>query len=343
MLNLTSAAYFSKKASIWIIVGIISILFLIILVIFGKTIKASLFPAPPPPQTVAFGQLPRVDLSEGVKPAPNLNYSLQTITGDFPSLPNYAKVFAIGTDAPSFASGGQAKTLAQSLEFDSEPIENTNGKLKFGIKNKPGKTLSIDSISGNFEFLTNYLSDPAILISKPKGLDDARQMATDFLKKMKLDANEFPKDKIQTVMYRVDGGNLVDSNSLSTTNLIEVDFNHADIDKLPIIYPQAKKADVYAITSSSAVVESISKPLKIQRNKFATYPLKTPSQAFEDLKAGKGAFSEKVTSSDVTIIEVSLGYVASLLNKDYLQPMYFFKTSAGPIGYVDAVDSKWIK
>lgn len=343
MLNLTSAADFSKRASFWIVAGTIAIIVLIVFVIFGKSIKDSFFPAPPLPQTVAFGQLPKADLSEGVKAVPNLNYSLQTISGDFPKLPSEAKVFAIAKDEPSFAASGNAKNLAQTLGFDKEPVENSNGMLKFGMQNKPDITLSIDIVSGNFEFLTNYLNNPSILNSKPKSVEDARQMATDFVKKMNLNLNEFPKDRIQTQMFRVDGGNLIDSSSLSTTNLIEVDFNHADIDMLPVIYPQSRKADVFAITSAGDVVASTSKLLKIQRNQFATYPLKTPSAAFEDLKAGNGAFNDKIINSDVTVIDVSLGYVASLLNKDYLEPMYFFKTANGPTAYIEAVDPKWIK
>src|SRR3989344_4728878 len=101
MTTLAQTAIFSKKAFHWLIIGLLVVVFLIIALIIGKMIQKSYFP-PKFAATVAFGKIPKLDLSDGIKPPSGTTYTIETITGDLPSLDETAKVFAAREAEASF-------------------------------------------------------------------------------------------------------------------------------------------------------------------------------------------------------------------------------------------------
>src|SRR3989304_10594007 len=96
--NLTETASFSRKAFIWAIRLVGAIVVLVLLISLGRVLKNTIFPPKPLPATVAFGKLPKLDLTEGIKPQAQITYSIETISGQLPSLPNTAKVFTIASN-----------------------------------------------------------------------------------------------------------------------------------------------------------------------------------------------------------------------------------------------------
>ena len=102
MATLSQTSEISKKTFIGglIVVGLI---FLSILTFkFGLTLKNMLYPAPPPASTVAFGKIPKLDISEGVNPPEKIDYKVETISGELPKLTHEIKVFKIDFPKPSF-------------------------------------------------------------------------------------------------------------------------------------------------------------------------------------------------------------------------------------------------
>jgi len=342
MATLTETAIFSKKASRWVGAGIIILIVLIILLISGKTIKNMILPPKAPPATVAFGKLPKFDLSLGIKPPTVVSYDLETVSGAFPiSLPQSAKVFSIAFPESSFGALEQVKVKASRAGFSSEPVEVLPGSAKFVDNSKKDKVLTIETASGNLVLFSNYLSNPEIITRKTKSVEDAIRIARNFFNNFDLDMEEFPEKNIQTRKLRVDTGGLKETLALSDTNLIEVVFGRADADKLPILAAWEETPQVWAFVSGDEIVAANLKIAKIQKFRFSTYPLKGVQKAYDDLKAQNAAFNKKAAGSQIAIREVTLGYIEGKSTEEFLQPVYLFRGNEGFVAYVAAVAGDW--
>lgn len=343
MSTLTETASFSKKASIWVVIGIVALVFLMIFLGVAGNIKNALFPPPPLPATVAFGKLPAMDLSEGYKAPGGISYSIETVSGDLPVLVKEAKAFAIAPGVLSFGALEDVKTKASQNGFSGDVKEINGTKVEFTDPQESGRILTMDKTTGNFMLTSNYATDQSIITSRPESLESAIKSARSFFGNFGISELEFPAEKIRTQFLRIDGNILSKVASLSAANLVQVDFLRADIDKLPVIWPKDMAKLATALVSERKVVAADLNLLPIRKNSFATYPLKGTAAAFSDLKDGRGAFVKPIKTNSMIISDVKLGYVESSKNELYLEPVYLFYSSDEQIGYVPAVDAKWIK
>lgn len=341
MSSLTEAALVSKKAFFWTLVAIATIIAIFIFLGIGKNIKTALFPPKDLPATVAFGKLPGVDLSSGFRASGGVTFELETISGGFGTLPAYGKVFAIRVPESSFGAIDALKNNASSIGFDLDPTETTSGVYKFTDEDDENRTLTVDILSGNFEFETGYLDNPEVLDARMENEEAAVDAALDFFQSYGVDLADYPVDKVQVRKMRVDGGHLTETQALANANLIEVNFARGDLDELPIIWAKESEAGISALVSEREVVWAKHQSVGVLKNMFATYPLRAPALAYEDLQSGTGAFNKQVTTSKVTVIGVSLGYVESAKAQEYLVPMYLFKLADGTFAYSPAVDGVW--
>lgn len=341
MSSLTETAIFSKKAFFWGIIAVSIVVAVIIFLGIGRSIKNALFPTGPLPATVAFGKLPSMDLSGGYKPPAGVTYNLETISGELATLGEMAKVFAIGKPESSFGALERIKMKAESIGFRETPTQVTPGVFKFVDSQDEDRILTIDSYSENFTLETNYFVDPEIVAGRPQSDQQAIDAAVSFLENYGLVLDDFPEDKIETRKLRIDGNILTETPALSNANLIRVNFGRGDLDEVPVFWARWNEAGISVLVSEREIVSASVNPPMVLKHKFATYPLRAPAAAFEDLKKGQGAFSKPVTTSQVTIIDVSLGYVESGKTGDWLIPVYLFRGVGDFFGYVPAVDDKW--
>lgn len=343
MTTLTDTALFSKKAFIWASVFVLSIVILVIIFTLGRSIVNSLFPPKSFPAAVAFGKLPKLDLSSGIKPQSSITYSLETITGELPPLASTAKVFMIGQEESSFGDLERAKIKAGNAGFSQAPLGTTGNVLKFADAKNKERVLTIDITNNNFTLESNYLNDLEIIAGKVGTKEGAIATARGFLGIFDVDEKSFPQTKTETVLYRIDGGNLVDVPALSNANLIQVNFARADLDKLPIISPTALKPKVWVLVSDKKIVAAKLSILKIEKHKFSSYPLKGTGKAFGDLKAGYGAFNKPFSEKQFPIRNVTLGYLETENFQPFLLPVYIFESDDGLMAYVSALDNAWVK
>ena len=342
MANLTQTAIFSKKAVGWIIAGLIILVSLIVFLGLGKTLKNLVSPAKVAPATVAFGKLPRMDTSEGIKPPRSITYSIETISGDLLQLPEVAKVFGVAVREPTFGDLEKYKEMASRAGFDQEPTEITGSLVKFANRERNDRVLIIDRLTGNFKLESKYATDMQIISTRPQSIDSAITKASDFFRNLDINLQEFPPEKIQIRKLRIDGTNLTETQSLINANLIEVNYSRGNLDKSPVIWPRNDAAGVSALIAESTVVAATFNVSAVQKYRFASYPLKGTARAFEELKAGLGIFNEELSGNNFSIIEITLGYVESI-KYSFLQPVYFFKGVDNIIAYVPAVDEAWIE
>ena len=139
----------------------------------------------------------------------------------------------------------------------------------------------------------------------------------------------------------MDGGNLTKTPALSSANLVQVNFQRNSLDGLEVTSPQENNPSAKAQVSERKIVTAELSRLSIRPNKFATYPLKGIDKAFEQLKAGMGAFNKVPTTSTIPVRDVVLAYLETRKYQNYLQPVYVFKSDNGQVAYVGAVDDSW--
>lgn len=308
---------------------------LFVLFLFGRSIKNSLFPPPPPAATVAFGKLPGTDFSEGIRQSGTINYKIETISGGLPQLPTNAKVFEISASNSSFGKLQDVKKEAQSIGFDQEAQIIPQGFRFVDIKDS-SRIFTVNSSNGNFLYQTS-LQD----ISKPNSVDEAMTTARVFFDNFGLSDKEFPDNKISTASLKFSANDLVPALSFSSADLVRVDFYRADLDKLPILPIIDGKSQIVAQVAKKGVVGAKMNIYNLERFKFATYPLKGVKKAYEELQSGSGVFNGTPTDP-FEITDVSLGYVEGSNTGNFLEPVYIFAGRGNSKAFIGAVDNAWI-
>lgn len=361
MTSLTDAAAFAKKASIWVLIGVATIGALFIIFTIGKAVKNALIPQKPLPATVAFGKLPKLELDSGIKAGRQINFKVETISAELPTLTSHAKVFRITSVESTFGAIERVKIAVSKVGFTKDPAKIEGNILQFIDPRDTRRIITVDALSNNFDLTSDFLNNQKIISSKPRSVDEAINESREFIKDLGIESGDFQKENAQTKLIRISDGRLVEATSLSSANLVLVNFYREEIDKLPILSLLEEEAPLQVLVASTGIVAAQSSRVPISFHIFSTYPLKGTLRAFEDLKMGKGVFNkagdsrvpfEKTVAtgearlllkSDFQIRDVSLGYVETQNLQEYLQPVYIFKSDDNLFGYVAAVDDAWTK
>lgn len=342
-MSLTDTASFSRKAFRWVLLFVGVIFALLILFFIGRGIKNLIFPPSPVPPSVAFGKLPKLDLSEGVQPSSNIQFNIETISGSLPMLDARAKVFKISSGDTTFGGVEKIKSIAAKLGFGPNLQGSTGNTYEFVDSKEAGRTFSIDISNLNFNLDSEFYNQTNLIGQNPGSEKSAIDDAYNLFSAYNFDINDFPKEGVKTRMLRIDGKNLVEVPSLAGANIIEVAFTRANIDKLEVINPNLEKHPAVAYVANKKIVRAVLQKQDIRLNEFATYQLKGTQSAFEDLKAGKGAINKQPAENIFPIREVKLGYLENAGSQDFLQPVYLFKSDNGLIAYVSALSDLWTK
>lgn len=345
MATLTDAATVSRKVFKVFVIFASFFLAVILFLTFGKSIRDQIFPPGAPPPTVAFGKLPEMDLSGGIKPPLAATYTIETISGDLPALPQSTKIFEVEPEKVQFGDLERAKKSADRAGFTGEPEQIAPSKVRFTDPQNPQRKLTIETSTGNLELESNWQNNLKILTEKIRNEQDALDKARDFFLAFGLSRNEYPDKNVKLIKYRVDAGKLVEVQAISQANLIKIVYKRSDLDKLPILPERENEDTIWALVSNRDVVAASLSNLRIQRFKFATYPLKGVTKAFEDLRTQKAAFIKQDfpanSKNNLIIRKVSLSYIESRNKQSFLQPVYLF-TGDNFIAYVPAVSDAWV-
>jgi hypothetical protein len=350
MTSLTRTAYLTKQVLIF---GVIIVGILIGLRIFwglGKQIWRSVSPPPTPAPSVSFGQLPPLDFSGGsfATSSAKISYEIETIEGKLPQLPTQAKVFKVNQPPASILSGEKAKQKAARLGFSPILQQFSDRIYVFQDAEIYGRTLTIDIVTGSFSITSDLYQFPEILsLTGQLRPQDAIGQAKNFLRDNIATTSDFPDAKIQTKLLKLEDRDLVEAKSVGEAQLIRVDFYRQDLEKLPILPLEKDKANIWVLVSplkeSKKQIVGVNFtywPVDIKT--WATYPLKTSQEAFDELKIGKGI----VISTKGPIATVRKVYLSYLETKNlpmFFQPVFVFDGDDGFRALVPAVQGAWIK
>lgn len=342
MSSLTNTAQFARKVivGLGILLGA-SLIFFVALNI-GKTVYKTVFPESPPPALIAFGKLPPINFEEGTKPADGMIYKVETVTGELKDFSGEIKVFVIDSPTIRFGDVQRTNSLAESLGFKVPPVSNDEETAVYVSGQDKTKTFEIGITSGIAIINSDYFNNQSLIASQIRGENLARDISSGTVGAFGLRGVDYPAEKIGFVKYKIDNGKLTEVTTLPSANLIQVNYNREDLDKIPVVYTSYQKSKVRVLVSNSGVVAAKVNVTRIQPFRFSTYPLKGTAKAYEQLKAGKAIYNKENTDNVFEIRDIGLAYLDTEAFQPYLQPVYVFKGDDGLEAYVPAIVEDFI-
>jgi hypothetical protein len=350
MATLTVTAFYTRKAIKFGTIGLIA--FVILKYSFGvaSDLWRKFNPPPAPPPTVAFGKLPALVFPEQEE-SPKLSYQLETIQGGLPDLGEAGMVYFIPQPGPNLLALDRAKEKAKQMGFTSAPVSLSSSVYQWNNKAIPPTILEMDIITNNFTLRYAYEDDQNLL--NQKNLPSNEQAATEaksFLNSNKLLEEDLKTGRVEYAYLRFTPPKLIPSISLSEADFIRVNLFRADQDGLRILPPDPKNALISFLFSGSRerdkrIIEANYYYSPIERQTFATYPLKKSTQAWNELQAGGGFIANlgQNKTGSITIRRVYLAYYDSQTLQNFLQPVFVFEGDQEFYAYVPAVSPEWLE
>ncbi|MEK7550700.1 MAG: hypothetical protein AAB535_02855 [Patescibacteria group bacterium] len=345
MTGLTQVAITTRKT---IRYGIFFIIFLTVgRIVLGASINIykRLFPSPPPPATVKFGKLSKLDFPES--PKINLTYVLETPEGDFPKLTSQSKVYFMPKINPNLLSLDVARQKAKSLGFPGEPQQISETIYKFASPSLPS-LLEINIITGIFSISYDLSADRTPLDKKPP----AGQIGTSIIRSYLSGADILPNDltgPTEPEFLKLDGGKFASALSLSESDVVKVNFFRKNHDDLASLTASPLESNVWFIVTGSTnkgqqIIAGEFHYYPIDESQFSTYPIKTPQKAFEELQSGQSFIANQGLVKDgetLKIRRIYLAYYDSESPSEFYQPIYVFEGDKGFMAYIPAVTSDY--
>lgn len=265
----------------------------------------------------------------------------------------------------------------------SQEVALGNANYEWNQATNPYEKIVFNIVNFDFTLTSRYLSYlPVLNAQQLSDENSAIDTAKLFLSSIQLlpedldfaKTKEPPKDThylTRPQLFSIRNGALVPTTSLSKAQIIRVDFYQKDIEykmstgkpngaggfemvdiKLPIMYPKPPYSTmnffIGSATSDSQVYaanfvhKTITFPGDLDPE--ATYDIKTPQEAFEELKNGAGYIAtDPGSQSEILINNIFLAYYLGEGKQEYLMPVIVFEGENGFFAYVSAVKNDLIK
>lgn len=347
MTGLTKIAITARKVIRYTIFFIIFLTVGKIVLNFSVNLYREKFPSPPPPPTVKFGKLTKIPFPETSTSA-QLTYVLETPEGGLPTnIPSQAKVFFIPRANPNLLSLDVAKEKAKTLQFTSDPVQESETLYKFKDPNFPS-TMEINIVTGVFSISYDLSVDRTPINQKPP----VPEVAASEFRAALSNANVLPDDLTGATTHdflKFDSTGLTPALSLSESDVVKVNLFRKNYDNLPSLTAKPNEANVWAIIGGSTnpeqkIIAAEYHYHPVDESQFSTYPIKTPSSAFSELQSGGAYIADPGTNKDgdtLKIRRVYLAYFDPNEITDFFQPIYVFEGDNGFVAYVPAVSSDY--
>ena len=270
------------------------------------------------PPEVKFGILSKPLLPQTNISPSNYSYSIDTETGSFPEdIPNLVKVFFVPQLGTTLLAPNKARNLADSLGFSEGPQIISSTIYKFS--DQKGGELTIDLESSNLDFQRKVATDSAKFSELPDE-ETLKKEFRSFLKDKNLLNNFLDEGEIR-IQY--------DKNTPQESTTAYISIWPEDIDNLPVVTTRFTSALINATAIKIEGEEKFSSLEYIfwepDQQNSSTYPIKSVTQAFEDLKKGDGVIIVEPEVKRVSISSAYLAYFQPDIYISYMQPVFVFE------------------
>ena len=346
MLTLSQATSLTKNIAKWSAIIVGSIILLLILVRVGKMLKEIIAPTPLPPPTVSFGKLPPIEFPTSAS-AQKLTYSIDTVTGALPNFPDRAKVFVIEKPSPDLLALKKTEEKVVRAGFSAFGTRVFGNTYQWTYpQSSTLQKINVDIFTLQFSISSAFLGNPSVIsgINLPDP-GKAKAIAQDLLLDLTSLYDDLDLEKTKANLFSIRDSVLVPATSVSTAQVIEIDFFQKDIDKLSVVYPKVNNSTMNIFVGGGENQPQVVKADFFHQNissESATYPIKTASDAFLELKNGSTYILSFPNNKDISIRNVYLGYYMGNKEQNFLMPAVVFEGDNGFIAYVSAVKDEWI-
>lgn len=336
----------SLKRSI-ILIGII-----IILVLFFNIFRILfrvLNPPPPDYPNVLFGKLPPIVFPKSTINE-NFTYSLNTLSGTLPVLPDRVNVFKTEIPTVTLLNVQNARDKVSKIGFINDKEKQfrefalTDTRYQWQVvTNGLLRTIVMNTDTYDFKLTSTYRTYPPILNQSRIG-DEAsvKEVISKFFTAMNLlnEDIDMADAKIRSLMLNT--GVLTPADSVSNTHIYRVDLFQKKLDEKPIYYPTHPFSSMYflmmARSHDTEDVLEANFSHQIAASGSASYPIKTAQEAYSELKSGKGYITNYFgTSTSIPITDVTLGYYLGEEKTGYVLPVILFQSKEEFFAFVPAI------
>lgn len=348
MFTLTNASKDTKSIIKWLIILIVLGLIGYGIFRIAILIKDTLYPPPPVTAEKAFGKLPPPNFVLNAKNN-DLTYSINTISGFIPSLPNLGNVYKFTTNKPDLLGLQNTENTVQAAGFISDKKQIDGNIYEWNSLDKYSlvRTIKINILSHTFQVTSDFYNDPDVLAAE--NLPDQKKAiatATDFLNSLGGWTDTLNIDGAKTQLLRIDNQQLTEATSISNTQIIKVNLFPTDIDGLTVFPPNPNEANVNLLVSGGKDMPQVIYANYITRKlgDSSTYSIKDTAKAIEELKNGKAYIaSYNGVDKNISITDIMLGYYDSgKEEQEYLTPIIVFKGSNNFYAYINAITDEEI-
>lgn len=291
-----------------------------------------------------FGKINKIALKKTFGYPANPKFILDTIEGRPETATRTAKVFFLPPATARFGYLGKIYLMAKKFGFDTETtrhkIQNSQAVFE-----DAEKKLTVDVATFNFTYQYRYQNNESVF--ETAALPEAGRIK-ETLKSFLAEAGRYPEELTQGrenllfLKYDAQTKDFATVARAAEANAVELDFFRPDIDGAATLSPTYFTAPNFIVASFSQDAYTILKAqihfFEKENERFGVYPLKSGEEAWGELQNQQGLIvSTGRNLRQITIKKMMLGYLDPEVYQLYLQPVYYFLSSDGFVGYVPAV------
>lgn len=343
----------TKKIIKWLGILMVIGICAIFLYRLGVNIYQKLYPPPPPKPDLTFGKLPPITFPQNATNA-HFSYTINTIDGTLPTFPLLISVYPLQQYTPTLTSLQNIEMIINHTEFaGNNPQSLSDTIYSWSETNSPFKNIIIDIVNLDFTLTSQYFGDQDVLSAR--NLPDesgASAIAKGFFQSLQSYPTDIDETKTKTTLLAISNNTLIPATSLSTAQIIRVDFYQNARNNINIVYPHYPDSTISALVASGSngpeVIEAHYAGKTVIDAQGATYPIITAQEALQKLQDGQAYIANYAGQASGTqvpesITDVSLGYYLSADKKQpYMQPVIVFTGNNGFVAYVSAVQDAYL-
>jgi len=330
-----------KKIAKWTGIGLGCILVIFLIIQGSAFFIKTFFPKPATPPQQAFGKLPKIIFPTSITNLPK-SYRLDTVSGNLGQFSDRTNVYKVLSDVPTLLDLQKTRAALSKTPFTSNETYITDTEYSWVDSDRVDKKITTNIVSNDFTITSSFQTYPEIIATSSIDPASGVEQATDFLKKLSLYPLDLTPEKTTTQLLAIQGTSIFAASSLSTAQLVRVDFFQSDINKLPIMYPHPPKSLLYLLIGGFRTDEILEGTFYHQTisSESSTYPIISVQDAYDILKKGDAYFASYYGSSTIISIKnVYLGYFLGESKQDFIMPIYVFEGRDGFFAYVSAVQN----
>lgn len=303
---------------------------------------------PPKPVNVeTFGQLPSLNIGNvpGITNSSGYLFELETANYKLPDFGQYQKVYPVIEPKITLFSLQNARDKANSLGFTSPEEKYDEFTFHWIDPKVASRSFTYNIKSDSFKFNYDFYKDKEILENKTI-IEDAIAInkAKSFLVTIGMDNNLLTAQKAKTIRLKIKDKKLERANSKAETDIARVNLFRADIEKIPVISANEELPEISILVSRKndtlGVVDAQYSFWNPNLTNFSNYKIKSPNQAYDELKKGEAfVFSKpQIQQPTVKIRKIYLAYFNPPQMEKYFQPLIVFDGDNGFRAVVEAVN-----